>query len=183
MGASNATAKDGIIKIIKNKSLITKYLNKSAIYKNYMNTRCTKVLIPGKEIEQNSSFYIYNIEGFFDIEKGIYFSLIKLFEIMKLLEDNKISIKSYEDWQQKANTFLRAIEIVNCICNFYNNEDNEDKKSIEYEKNCQCSKIIEEKQEENISLNIGSWFSFTKSEEKTISQLIKEEEKEEIKKK
>ena len=177
MGSQNSTAKDGINKIIKNQSLIIKYLNKSVIYKNYMNTRCTKVIIPGKEIEQNSSFYIYNIEGFFDIEKGIYFSLIKLLESMQFLEENKISINSYEDLEEKVNTFLSAIQIVNCICNFsIKNED----KSLEYEGKCQCTKIIEEKKTENIKLDLG-FFSWNKTEEKTINEIIKVEEQETIK--
>ena len=58
MGSTNFTATDGINKIIKNERLIIDYLNKSELSKNYMNERCTNVLIPGNEIEQNSSFYI-----------------------------------------------------------------------------------------------------------------------------
>ena len=141
MGSSNsATAKDGIDKLIKNKSLIIKYLKKSALYKNYMNTRCTKAIIPGEEIEQNSTFYIYNIEGFFDIEKGLYFSLIKLLESMKFLDDNNIEIRSYEDLEVKVNSLLSAMQIANCICN--NTSKKEEKNS---EQKCQCIEVIEEK--------------------------------------
>ena len=70
-----------------------------------MNTRCIKKDIPGKDIEQNSTFYIYNIEGFFDIEKGVYFSLIELFETMKYCEQNEIDIKNYEDLEKYYNAF------------------------------------------------------------------------------
>ena len=39
MGAEDSTARDGINKLIKNKSLIIKYLKKSVLYKNNMNIR------------------------------------------------------------------------------------------------------------------------------------------------
>ena len=176
MGAEDSTARDGINKLIKNKSLIIKYLKKSVLYKNNMNIRWTKVEIPGKEIEQNSSFYIYNIEGFFDIEKGIYYSIIQLLKTMKVLEENKISIKSYEDLEEIANTFLSAIQIVNCFCN-YRSIENE--KSLECEKKCQCTEIIEEKKTESLKIDFGP-FSWNKNEEKSIKKMIKVEEQEKI---
>ena len=176
MGSSNsATAKDGIDKLIKNKSLIIKYLKKSALYKNYMNTRCTKAIIPGEEIEQNSTFYIYNIEGFFDIEKGLYFSLIKLLESIKFLDDNNIEIRSYEDLEVKVNSLLSAMQIANCICN---NISKKEEKNLEQK--CQCIEVIEEKKKENFSINLG-FFSYNNTEEETIKKEIKVEDTEKIK--
>ena len=177
MGSSNsATAKDGIDKLIKNKSLIIKYLNKSVLYKNYMNNRCTKAIIPGEEIEQNSTFYIYNIEGFFDIEKGLYFYLIKLLESIKLLEDNNISINSYEDLEVYVNSLLSAMQIANCICNSHSKK--EEKNS---EQKCQCTEIIEEKKEENFSIDLG-FFSYNKNEQKSIKKEMGLGETEKMKK-
>ena len=120
MGNSNstATATEGINKLKMNKPLIMKYLRQSVLYKNYLNTRCLKVKIPGDEIDQKSSFYIYNIEGFFDIEKGIYFYLIQTLETMKILEENNVDIKDYKDLEIKVNTFLCTLQMMNTIGNF-----------------------------------------------------------------
>ena len=80
MGSTNTNckAKDGIDKLIQNKSLIKKYLNKSILERNKMNTRCIKKEMPGEEIEQNSTFYIYNIRRFFRYGKRIIFFSIKI---------------------------------------------------------------------------------------------------------
>ena len=181
MGNSNSTAKEGIVKLINNKPLIEKYLNKSVIYQNYMNNRCLKVMIPGDEIEQNSSFYIYNIEGFFDIEKGIYFSLAQIIGTLKVLEDNKIQIKDYEDFEIKVNTFLCAIQLMNSINNFSSQENVSEQKA---DTKCICTEVKEEKSNNNLNINFGSFFSFSwnKNEEKYFKQEIKMEEQEKIKK-
>ena len=127
MGSTNTNckAKDGIDKLIQNKSLIKKYLNKSVLERNKMNTRCIKKEIPGEEIEQNSTFYIYNIEGFFDIEKGLYFSLIELFETIKYCEKHEIDIKNYEDLENYYDALLIAMKTINCICETYQMKNGE----------------------------------------------------------
>ena len=178
MGNSNSTAKEGIVKLISNEPLIKKYLNKSVLYKNYMNIRCLKVKIPGDEIEQKSSFYIYNIEGFFDIEKGIYFSLVQILETMKFLEENKIQIKDYEDLETKANTLICAIQLMNSINNFST------QKNVSADKKCICTEVKEEKSNNNLNINLGGFLSFSwnKNEEKYFKQEIKMEEQEKIKK-
>ena len=181
MGNSNSTATGGINKLIKNTPLIMKYLNKSVLYKNYMNTRCLKVKIPGDEIDQKSSFYIYNIEGFFDIEKGIYFSLIQILEAMKFLEENNIQIKDYKDLEQKVNTLLCALQLMNTIGNFSSQNIVPEQ---ETEKKCVCKEVITEKKNENININFGDSFnvSYNKNEEKIFKQMIKLEQKENLKK-
>ena len=144
MGSTNFTATDGINKLIKNQPLIIKYLNQSVLSKNNMNIRCTNVEIPGQEIEQNASFYIYNIEGFFDIEKGIYFPLIQVLKTMKFLNEKNIPITSYEDLEEKVNLLLDAIRIVDCAY-YYSSKDDQ---SLEQEQKCQCiekTEKIEEK--------------------------------------
>jgi len=182
MGSTNFKAADGIIKLQKNESLIIKYLEKSPLSVNYMNNRCTKVLIPGKEIGQNSSFYIYNIEGFLDIEKGIYSSLIQLFETMKILKENNISIKTYEDLEKKANNILSAIRIVNCFANYCISRDGN---SLEQEQKCQCTEKtekIEEKKSEGFNFNLGnlsfSWFKTEEKSQEQINQVIEKEDQE-----
>ena len=95
---TNITESEGITKLINNQSLIIKYFENSQLLRNYMNIRCSNVFIPGKEIGQKSSFYLYNIEGFFDIENGFFFTLHNLIWIMKCFNENKIDTKSYEDF-------------------------------------------------------------------------------------
>ena len=171
MGNSNSTAEEGISKLIKNKSLITKYLNKSVLNKNFMNNRILNVKVPGNEIEQNSSFYIYNIEGFFDIEKGIYFSLIQLLEIIQLSEENNIQIKDYKDLELKVYNFMCALQLVNTTCNLSSSKtiiSEQEKKD-----NCVCvCTMAEEKKTQsfNFSLNNILNISWNKSEEKTLKQ-------------
>ena len=185
MGSTNFTATDGINKLIKNQLLIIKYLNQSVLSKNYMNIRCTNVKIPGEEIGQNSSFYIYNIEGFFDIEKGIYCPLIQLLQAMKFLNEKNISITSYEDLEETVNLLLAAIRAVDCI-NYNFTSKNE--KNVEQEQKCQCrenTEKIEEKKNEMYSfiLKIKDLlylsFSWTKTEEKSIEPINEVKEKEE----
>ena len=185
MGSTNFTATDGINKLIKNQPLIIKYLNQSVLSKNYMNIRCTNVKIPGEEIGQNSSFYIYNIEGFFDIEKGIYCPLIQLLQAMKFLNEKNISITSYGDLEEKVNLLLAVIRAVDCInYNFTSKND----KNVEQEQKCQCrenTEKIEEKKNEMYSfiLKIKDLlylsFSWTKTEEKSIEPINEVKEKEE----
>ena len=194
MGSTNFTAKDGINKLKKNKPLIIKYLNQSELFKNFLNIRCTNVFIPGDEIGQNSSFYIYNIEGFLDIEKGIYYSLIQLLQAMKFLKENNKSIVSYEDLEGKVNCLMNAVRIVDCITYRYTSEDD---KSLEkeQEQKCQCrekTEKIEEKKEESFSfifdfqkLLFSFSFSFfsssTNTEEKSFEQINEVEKEDQIK--
>ena len=187
MGSTNFTATDGINKLIKNQPLIIKYLNQSVLYKNNMNIRCTNVEIPGQEIEQNASFYIYNIEGFFDIEKGIYFPLIQVLKTMKFLNEKNIPITSYEDLEEKVNLLLDAIRIVDCAY-YYSSKDDQ---SLEQEQKCQCiekTEKIEEKKNEVYSfiLKIKDLlylsFSWTKTEEKSIEPINELIEKKDQKK-
>ena len=187
MGSTNFTVTDGINKLKGNKPLIIRYLNQSTLSKNFMNIRCTNVLIPGKEIGQNSSFYIYNIEGFLDIEKGIYYSLIQLLQAMKFLKENNKSIVSYEDLEGKVNCLMNAVRIVDCITYRYTSEDD---KSLEkeQEQKCQCREKTEKIEEKkDVSFNFDflhslisfSYFSSsTKTEEKSIEQINEIIEKE-----
>ena len=171
MGNSNSTAEEGISKLIKNKSLITKYLNKSVLNKNFMNNRILNVKVPGNEIEQNSSFYIYNIEGFFDIEKGIYFSLIQLLEIIQLSEENNIQIKDYKDLELKVYNFMCALQLVNTICNLSSSKtiiSEQEKKD-----NCVCvCTMTEEKKTQSFDFSLNNILniSWNKREEKTLKQ-------------
>lgn len=170
MGNSNSTVEEGISKLIKNKPLIMKYLNKSVIYKNFMNNRCLKVKIPGNEIEQNSSFYIYNVEGFFDIEKGIYFSLIQLLEIIKVYEENNIEIKDYKDLELKTYNFLCALQFANTIYNFSSPKTSVSEQEKENYCECVCTAIKESKTESlDISIKEGLNISWNKSEETTLN--------------
>ena len=185
MGSTNFTATDGINKLIKNQPLIIKYLNQSVLSKNNMNIRCTNVEIPGQEIEQNSTFYIYNIEGFFDIEKGIYFPLIQVLETMKFLNEKNIPITSYEDLEEKVSLVLEVIRMVDCTSYYFSSKDDQ---SLEKEQKCQCiekTEKIEEKKNEVYSFMlkikdlIYLSFSWTKTEEKSIepiNELIKKED-------
>lgn len=183
MGNSNstATATEGINKLKMNKPLVMKYFHKSVLYKNYMNTRCLKVKIPGDEIDQKSSFYVYNIEGFFDIEKGIYFYLIQTLETMRILEENNVEIKDYNDLETKVNSLLYTLQLLNFIGNFSFQKTAPQK---ETEKKCVCTEVIEEKKNESISFSFPSinfsW-NWNKSEEKTLKQNMKMEEQENLK--
>ena len=203
---TNCSAKDGIDKLIKNKSLIKKYLNKSILERNKMNTRCIKKEIPGEEIEQNSTFYIYNIEGFFDIEKGLYYSLIELFETMLYCEKHEIDIKNYEDLEYYYDALLLAMKTVNCICDIYqmknekkSEQENEKKSEKENEKmseqenkgmseqenkemcECNCEKKIENETKISSKFKV-SWkgFSYEKTEEKYTKQEEKKEQNNQV---
>jgi hypothetical protein len=93
---------------------------------------------------------------------------------MKFLKENNISIKSYEDLEEKANTFLSAIRLINFISNIYIPKD---EKCSEQEKKCQCIETkIEEKKKESFSL--GSLCFWSKTEEIHFSQVEQTNEKE-----
>ena len=125
---------DGIT-ILKHKhDLIKRYFLNSSLLVNNMGLRCVKTVIPGKEIEKNSSFYVFNLEGFFDIENGFYFNLQELLKTIIILEKSKYNIKSYEELEY----ILQAAEVLNfLICSphldefktkFYNKENKGEKK-------------------------------------------------------
>lgn len=107
-----------------------------------------KIEIPGKEIEQNSTFYIYNIEGFLDIEKGLYFSLIELFETMKYCEKYKIDIKNYEDLEKYYDYLLISMKIINCVCDIYQTKNGETSEKEKKEMSEKENKEMSEKEKE-----------------------------------
>ena len=55
-----------------------------------MGNKCFKTKIPGKEIESDFTLYLYNIEGFLDIENGFFFILQNLIWIMKHFNESKM---------------------------------------------------------------------------------------------
>ena len=150
---SNITESEGITKLINNQTLIIKYFESSQLLRNYMNIRCSKVFIPGKEIGQKSSFYLYNIEGFFDIEKGFYFSLIKLLESMIILKKCEIKLKSYEDLETKYSLLFKALEMSSSLVIMWsgNTNKNENQQDNEENKECFSYKESEKVNESNIS--------------------------------
>lgn len=182
------TASGGITKLKNNHALIIKYFEKSSLIKNYMGNRCTKILIEGKEIDQNSSFYFYNIEGFFDFEKGIYFSLIQLLESMIVLEESKVKINSYEQLEYYFPIVSKAFEFFgNLFLNKNENNANlqcnkEFKEENSHKKSCFYSEESEIKISEDYFIKIlGGLVQFEKhKEQKTKTKIIKEV-KEELK--
>ena len=122
MGADEPSKKvteDGIT-ILKHKhSLIKSYFLNSSLIVNNMGYRCVKTVIPGKEIEKKSNFYVFNIEGFFDLENGFYYNLQDLLKVIIILEKSKFNIRSYEELKN----VLRAGEVLNyLICYTHTDE-------------------------------------------------------------
>lgn len=153
---TNVTDSKGISKLINNKSLIIKYFESSELLKNYMNVRCSNVHIPGKEIGTKSSFYLYNIEGFFDIEKGFYFSLIKLLESMIILEKCGIKLKSYEDLEIKYSLLFKALEISSSFITMFSGNSDKNKNQQDNEENTVSYKESETLNESKISFECSS---------------------------
>jgi len=162
MGNNISTAEEGVIKLEKNNLLIKKYFDLSTVVKGFLGYNCCKVEIPGNELNQNSSFFLFNIEGFFDIEKGIFFNIKNLVNLMIFFNNNKIDISSYEDFSVKIQIFLIFAEIAICFKDEWANDISEvgekkclkkiNKKNIkEYKKKKQIEKKIKEK--EDISKN------------------------------
>ena len=110
------------------------------------------------------------------MEKGLYFSLLKLFETMKYCEKHEIDIKNYEDLENYYDALLIAMKTINCICETYqmkNGEisEKEKKEMSEQEKEEMCKNICEKKIENEIKSSSKieiSWkgFSYVKTEEK-----------------
>ena len=93
-------------------SLVKKYFEYSSSTNNLMGYKCCKTKIPGKEINSDYTFYLYNIEGFFDFENGFFFTLQNLIWIMKCFNENNINTKSYEDFGCKIKILFASLEVI-----------------------------------------------------------------------
>ena len=100
------SAEDSIKELEYKQSLIKKFFTYSSSKNNFMGYKCCKTKISGIEIKSDFTFYLYNIEGFFDIENGFFFTLQNLIWIMKCFNENSIDTKSYQDFSLKIQTFL-----------------------------------------------------------------------------
>ena len=119
---SNCTAKDGIRKLKEKKDLIKDYFRKSKIRENYMRVRCSSIEIPGHVINQDCSFFLFNFEGFFDIEKGFYSTLNNILEMSAFFIENKYIIRTYEELEEKLNYCCSMMDtcIDDGLENFFN---------------------------------------------------------------
>lgn len=125
MGNQTKTAKEGIIELSKKESLIRKYLNYSSYVINFMGNKCRTVEIPGSEVKHNCRFYLYNIEGFFDIENGLFSSIKNLLYLVALYEEKKINIKTYSELKEKSEKIIEYLvkieEVVSSAKNIWDN--------------------------------------------------------------
>ena len=137
--STNFTAEGGIKKLRGKKELIKDYFRKSKIRENYMQIRCSSIEIPGYEINQDSSFFLFNFEGFFDIEKGFYSTLYDLLEISAFLFKNKYDISSYEELEACLDKFCIFTDIFNSI-NYKEYILENKQKNIKEVFNCLCKK-------------------------------------------
>ena len=123
MGNETKTAEEGIIELSKKESLIRKYLNYSSYVINFMGNKCRTVEIPGSEVKHNCRFYLYNIEGFFDIENGLFSSIKNLLYLVALYEEKKINIKTYSELKEKSEKIIEYLvkieEVVSSAKNFW----------------------------------------------------------------
>ena len=123
MGNETKTAEQGIIELSKKESLIRKYLNYSSYVINFMGNKCRTVEIPGSEVKHNCRFYLYNIEGFFDIENGLFSSIKNLLYLVALYEEKKINIKTYSELKEKSEKIIEYLvkieEVVSSAKNFW----------------------------------------------------------------
>lgn len=117
---TNCTAKDGIRKLKEKKDLIKDYFRKSEIRENYMQVRCSSIQIPGHEINQNCSFFLFNFEGFFDIEKGFYSTLNNILEFTAFFKEKKYNIRSYEELENQLNYFCDMMDLYIDDDDFFN---------------------------------------------------------------
>ena len=137
--STNFTAEGGIKKLRGKKELIKDYFRKSKIRENYMQIRCSSIEIPGYEINQDSSFFLFNFEGFFDIEKGFYSTLNDLLEISAFLFKNKYDIRSYEELEACLYKFCIFTDIFNSD-NYKEYILENKQKNIKEVFNCLCKK-------------------------------------------
>ena len=123
------TAEEGVEKLKLNTKLIKKYIEISSFTHGSFGYNCMKTIIPGKEIDFSSNFYLFNIEGFFDIEKGIFFTLKKLIYMINYFNTKKIETKSYQDFSCKINSFFYVCDLLRFSYEKYNEikENNADK--------------------------------------------------------
>lgn len=80
-----------------------------------MKALCCKVEIPGKTIGRDSTFYFFNIEGFFDIEKGVYLSLLRLLNALAILIECDIKIVSYAQMAKYLNILSSVLSFATKI--------------------------------------------------------------------
>lgn len=78
------SAEDSIKELEYKQSLIKKFFTYSSSKNNFMGYKCCKTKISGIEIKSDFTFYLYNIEGFFDIENGFFFTLQNLIWISEV---------------------------------------------------------------------------------------------------
>jgi len=110
---NNLSAEESIQELEFRESLVKKYFKYSSSTNNLMGYKCCKTKIPGKEINSIYTFYLYNIEGFFDFENGFFFTLHNLIWIMICFNENNIDTKSYKDFSCKLKIFLNFLEAGN----------------------------------------------------------------------
>ena len=110
----------------------------SAINYNYMELGCSKVTISGGEVQKNSTFYLFNIEGFFDIENGFYFSFIELLRIIIALEKIIGNINSYDELESYIKKWVKGAKVLTDLgiegYKYYLNHKNDKSKSKSKEK-------------------------------------------------
>lgn len=106
------SSQESIKELELRESLVKKYFEYSSSTNNLMGYKCCKTKIPGKEINSDFTFYLYNIEGFFDFENGFFFTLQNLIWIMKCFNENNINTKSYEDFSCKLKIIFSFLEVV-----------------------------------------------------------------------
>ena len=111
------SAEDSIKELENKQSLIKKYFDYSSSINNFMGYKCCKTKIPGNEIKSDFTFYLYNIEGFFDIENGFFFTLQNLILSMKYFNESKIDTKSWKDFSVKIKIFLGFLQTLAFIEN------------------------------------------------------------------
>ena len=124
----------GIEKLLKKgPSFIKHKFLCSAINYNYMELGCSKVTIPGKEVQKNSTFYLFNIEGFFDIENGFYFSFLELLRIIIALEKIIGDLKSYDEIESFVKKGIMGAKVLSDLgiegYEYYLNNKNDKSKS------------------------------------------------------
>ena len=113
MGNDEDDTTSGIEKLLKKgPSFIQQQFLYSAIKYNYMDLGCSKVIIPGREVKKSSTFYLFNIEGFFDIENGFYFSFLELLKIIIALQKTIDGIDSYDELESYIKIGIKGVKIL-----------------------------------------------------------------------
>ena len=109
----------GIEKLLNKGTLFIKQQFLCSVIKyNYMDVGCSKVTIPGREVKKNSTFYLFNIEGFFDIENGFYFSFLELLRIIIALGKTIDDINSYDELEFYIQKGIRGAKMLDDLAIF-----------------------------------------------------------------